>query len=116
MFRNRILLFHLITATIVFIWGITFVSTKVLLNHGLNPIEIMFYRFVLAYICILCISHKKLWADNLKDELNLLGYNNIKELSMGMSDDFEEAVRCGATHVRVGTALFGARPPMVTQK
>lgn len=33
-------------------------------------------------------------------------------LSMGMSDDFEEAVRCGATHVRVGTALFGARPPM----
>ena len=33
-------------------------------------------------------------------------------LSMGMSGDFEEAVRQGATHVRVGTALFGARPPM----
>jgi len=40
----------------------------------------------------------------------------INCLSMGMSDDFEEAVRCGATHVRVGTALFGARPPMTTQK
>ncbi len=37
---------------------------------------------------------------------------NINCLSMGMSDDFEEAVRCGATHVRVGTALFGRRPPM----
>lgn len=30
-------------------------------------------------------------------------------LSMGMSDDFETAVACGATFVRVGTALFGAR-------
>ena len=37
---------------------------------------------------------------------------NINILSMGMSGDFEEAVRQGATHVRVGTALFGARPPM----
>jgi len=30
-------------------------------------------------------------------------------LSMGMSDDFETAIRYGATHVRVGTAIFGAR-------
>ncbi len=30
-------------------------------------------------------------------------------LSMGMSDDFEVAIECGATHVRVGTAIFGAR-------
>lgn len=30
-------------------------------------------------------------------------------LSMGMSDDYEEAIRCGATMVRVGSALFGAR-------
>ena len=37
---------------------------------------------------------------------------NMNILSMGMSGDFEEAVRQGATHVRVGTALFGARPPM----
>lgn len=36
---------------------------------------------------------------------------DMDRLSMGMSDDFEEAVRCGATLVRVGTALFGARPP-----
>jgi len=28
-----------------------------------------------------------------------------------MSGDFETAVRLGATHVRVGSALFGARPP-----
>ena len=32
-------------------------------------------------------------------------------LSMGMSADFETAIRFGATHVRVGTAIFGARQP-----
>jgi uncharacterized pyridoxal phosphate-containing UPF0001 family protein len=29
---------------------------------------------------------------------------------MGMSEDFETAIRFGATHVRIGSALFGARP------
>jgi pyridoxal phosphate enzyme (YggS family) len=33
----------------------------------------------------------------------------ITELSMGMSDDFETAIRFGATHVRIGTAIFGPR-------
>jgi pyridoxal phosphate enzyme (YggS family) len=32
-------------------------------------------------------------------------------LSMGMSDDFEVAIECGATHVRIGTAIFGPRLP-----
>ncbi len=36
--------------------------------------------------------------------------NDLAELSMGMSGDFETAVRLGATHVRVGTAIFGTRP------
>ncbi|MGE3711942.1 MAG: YggS family pyridoxal phosphate-dependent enzyme, partial [Hyphomicrobiaceae bacterium] len=34
---------------------------------------------------------------------------NIPELSMGMSADFETAVQLGATYVRVGSAIFGAR-------
>lgn len=33
--------------------------------------------------------------------------------SMGMSGDYETAIMLGATHVRVGTALFGKRPPVV---
>ena len=72
MFKNRILLFHFITALVVIIWGTTFVSTKVLIQHGLGPIEIMFYRFVLAYFCLLMVSHKRLWADNWKDEFMLM--------------------------------------------
>ncbi len=35
--------------------------------------------------------------------------NGVAALSMGMSDDFETAVALGATHVRVGSAIFGAR-------
>jgi hypothetical protein len=35
--------------------------------------------------------------------------NGLAILSMGMSADFETAIRFGATHVRVGTAIFGAR-------
>ncbi len=37
--------------------------------------------------------------------------NGLAKLSMGMSADFEVAVQFGATHVRVGSAVFGARPP-----
>jgi uncharacterized pyridoxal phosphate-containing UPF0001 family protein len=36
--------------------------------------------------------------------------NNLSGLSMGMSGDFESAIALGATHVRVGSAIFGARP------
>ena len=35
--------------------------------------------------------------------------HGLSVLSMGMSGDYETAIRCGATHVRVGTALFGER-------
>jgi pyridoxal phosphate enzyme (YggS family) len=35
--------------------------------------------------------------------------HGVRGLSMGMSADFETAIMCGATHVRIGTALFGER-------
>lgn len=37
--------------------------------------------------------------------------NDLKGLSMGMSSDFERAIALGATHIRVGSAIFGARVP-----
>lgn len=40
--------------------------------------------------------------------------NGLAGLSMGMSADFETAIRCGATHIRVGSALFGSRPQVST--
>jgi pyridoxal phosphate enzyme (YggS family) len=36
--------------------------------------------------------------------------HGLQQLSMGMSADFAVAIACGATHVRVGTAIFGHRP------
>ncbi|GAA5078022.1 YggS family pyridoxal phosphate-dependent enzyme [Lysobacter panacisoli] len=39
------------------------------------------------------------------------GHPDVDTLSMGMSDDFAIAIAEGATMVRIGTALFGARPP-----
>ena len=42
--------------------------------------------------------------------------NGLSTLSMGMSGDFELAVKFGATHVRLGTAIFGARAPVDNQE
>ena len=45
------------------------------------------------------------------DKTSETTYKNVSmdELSMGMSGDFEAAIRCGATMVRIGSAIFGAR-------
>ena len=61
--------YHLIAILTVAIWGLTFIATKVLINHGLTPQEIFFYRFLIAYMGIWIISPKRLWAAKLKDEL-----------------------------------------------
>lgn len=50
-------------------WGVSFVSTKVLLENGLGPAEIYIYRFILAYILILIACHNRLWANSFRDEL-----------------------------------------------
>ncbi len=52
-------------------------------------------------------------SDLAKDHFLLLGklarQNNMANLSMGMSADYQMAVKCGATFVRVGSAIFGQR-------
>ena len=62
-------------------------------------------------------SNRKFFAQTrqLFVDINTKIADNISDmdcLSMGMSGDFEDAVEEGATLVRVGTALFGPRPPM----
>lgn len=61
--------YHVIAVVTVIIWGTTFVSTKVLISHGLSPVEILIYRFVLAYVGIWFVCPRVLFAKNLKDEL-----------------------------------------------
>ena len=71
--------YHLIAILIVIVWGTTFVSTKVLLFHGLSPRDIFFYRFLLAYSGIWFFSRKQLngnglrhYFTNIKDEFLFL--------------------------------------------
>lgn len=61
--------YHSIAIITVIIWGTTFVSTKVLIGYGLSPVEILLYRFFLAYIGIWFVCPRQLFAKNKKDEL-----------------------------------------------
>ena len=84
---------------------------------GIAPTEVPeFYRLcrseigldILGLMCIPPIDEEAAMhfalLKTLADKLSL------PKLSMGMSGDYEEAIAFGATHIRVGSALFGARP------
>jgi drug/metabolite transporter (DMT)-like permease len=71
--KSRQYWFHVAAIVTIIVWGTTFVSTKVLINNGLTPVEIFGYRFLMAYIGIWFFSSRKLFADNLRDELLLVG-------------------------------------------
>lgn len=62
---------HIAAATAVAMWGYSFVSSKVLLENGLGPVQIYILRFLLAYIIVIFISHKRLFAASWKDEMLL---------------------------------------------
>ena len=63
------MVYHLAALLIVLAWGVSFVSTKVLLDNGLRPAEIYIYRFLLAYLLVLCVCHKRMFSNSLRDEL-----------------------------------------------
>ncbi len=67
--RPSAIWFHLGALLTVTAWGISFVSTKILLDNGLRPAEIYVYRFVLAYLIVFCACHKKIWSNSWRDEL-----------------------------------------------
>ncbi|MBO7213563.1 MAG: EamA family transporter, partial [Rikenellaceae bacterium] len=64
--------YHLWAIGVILIWGTTLSSTKTLLLNGLNNNSIMFYRFLIAYLCLLALNHKQLFARSLRDELLLM--------------------------------------------
>ncbi len=59
---------HIAALGAVLMWGYSFVSSKVLLDNGLGPVQIYVCRFVLAYIIVVCISHRRLMAANWREE------------------------------------------------
>lgn len=68
MSRNSNVFYHLVAFLTVAIWGTTFVSTKVLMLNGLSPAQIFTLRFSIAYLLMLCLNHRQLFAKSWKDE------------------------------------------------
>ena len=60
---------HLAGVITVSMWGYSFVSSKVLLENGLGPVQIYVLRFLLAYVIVLGLNHKKIFSHSLRDEL-----------------------------------------------
>lgn len=71
-------IYHILAFIIVTVWGVTFISTKVLINTGFTPAQIFTIRFSIAYIGIwgVCLlkggRDKMLFTCSLKDELMML--------------------------------------------
>ncbi|VAW23131.1 UPF0001 protein YggS [hydrothermal vent metagenome] len=67
-------------------------------------------KYGLNIVGLMCIPPFGEAAGPYFAQLNILAQQvEVKYISMGMSADFETAIEMGATHVRVGTALFGSR-------
>lgn len=62
------LLGHIAALIAVTMWGYSFVSSKVLLENGLGPVQIYVLRFIMAYILVLFVSHKRLRAATWMEE------------------------------------------------
>ena len=59
---------------------------------------------------LMCLPPESEKPDKHFEILQSLAKNNhIKNLSMGMSKDYDVALKYGSTHIRVGTAIFGER-------
>jgi len=69
--KDKKLLLNLLALITVVIWATTFISSKILLNT-FTPLEVMFYRFVIAYFLLLIIHPKFHKIDSLKEEAMFL--------------------------------------------
>ena len=85
-------------------------------KSGVNPSEVKNFidmsleRYNISYEGLMCLppegKNPKKYFDQLRD---LSHSNNLNQLSMGMSGDYLTALDCGATHIRVGSLIFGER-------
>lgn len=67
--RKHLLTGHLLALFVSVVWGTAFVSTKVLLSGGSNPLEIMVYRFALAWLVMFLLSPRPLLPKSFRSEL-----------------------------------------------
>lgn len=70
--QKNVVMAHVAALFAVAVWGATFVSTKILLEQGMNAVEIYIYRFLLAYILLIPFTWRKIFANSLRDEILFL--------------------------------------------
>ncbi|MDR0830750.1 MAG: DMT family transporter [Prevotellaceae bacterium] len=107
--QKPLLFYHLIALFCILVWGTTFVSTKILLNHGLTPTVIFFYRFLLAYVLMWFVSPKTLFSKSLKDEFLFL----LLGISGGSIYFFTENTALEIAYVN-NVALLVCTAPLLT--
>ena len=110
------MLWHLLALIVACIWGSTFVASKVLLNAGLNPAEIMCLRFVLAWVLMLPLSFRRRKSRNrtardiLRDEFLFI----ILGLTGGSLYFLSENTAVKLTTATSTVALIVGTTPIVT--
>ena len=84
-------------------YGINIKDTKDFLNFCINKAKLQ----VIGLMCIPPVNKDpSFYFSQLKE---LAFSNNLNQLSMGMTNDYTEAIRNGSTYVRIGTGIFGQR-------
>jgi pyridoxal phosphate enzyme (YggS family) len=65
------------------------------------------YDLKLDVVGLMCIPPKDLDPEFFFNKMKSLSIeNNLKELSMGMSSDYKQAIKCGSTFIRIGSSIF----------
>lgn len=101
---------HLIAILIVSIWGVTYISTKVLIQNGLQPQEIFFYRFLIAFVGSWFIVPRNFRSCGWKDE----GWMLLAGMSGGSLYFYVENTALGITQVSNVAFLLCMAPLFTT--
>ena len=70
--KEKNYLYHVVAICVSAVWGITFISTKTLINYGLTPTEIFTLRFAIAYVGMWFIAPRPLFCRSGADEFKML--------------------------------------------
>ena len=90
------------------VWGTTFVSTKVLIQHGVTPEEIIVMRYGIAYLCLLPFS-RRWYAGSIKSELTMLALGLLGGTLYFMTENY--AVKYTLT---TNVSLITCTTPLIT--
>ncbi len=113
-------MYNVMALATITVWGVTFISTKVLIISGLNPVAIFIIRFMTAFLCTLVFSHDRVWADTRRDEFLMLAagitggslYFIAENTALGITfaSNVSLIICCSPLFtIALGSAVFGDR-------